>query len=82
MLNILELGATDLSAIDVRTLTPEEWQALKQEVNRRAHAERVQVMRGLVTWLRSRWQDGPRREGATRPRGLSHQERFSIAGRM
>lgn len=82
MLNILELSETDLSAIDVRTLTPQGWQAVKREVNRRAHAERVQVMRGLVTWLRSRWQDGVRREGVTRPQGPSHQERFSAAGRM
>jgi hypothetical protein len=46
---------TDLSRIDLKTLTPEQWVALKREVNRRAHAERAEVLRELVALVRSWW---------------------------
>ena len=43
MPNVSNLGKLDLSAIDVRTMTPEEWDAVKQEAARRAHAERAMM---------------------------------------
>jgi hypothetical protein len=61
MLNETHLRKLDLSTIDVRTLTPEEWDAVKREAARRAHAERAKLMRGLVKELRSWWQDHKRR---------------------
>ena len=45
---------TDLSTIDVCALTPAEWEALKREVVRRAHAERGRAMRAFAKWL-FRW---------------------------
>jgi hypothetical protein len=71
MLNISKHGEIDLSAIDMRTITPEEWEALKwgalkRVVTRRAHAERAKAMRELLTPLRSWWQT-PRGRGETLP---------------
>ena len=49
------LCENDLSKIDIRALTPAEWEALKREVVRRAHAERARSIRAFVRWLRFRW---------------------------
>jgi hypothetical protein len=48
MLNVKHLGRIDLSTIDLRTMTPDEWDAVKREAARRAHAERAKLMRGVV----------------------------------
>jgi hypothetical protein len=61
MLNATDLSKLDLSTIDIHTMTPEEWDAVKREAARRAHAERVKLMRGLVRGLGSWWQDHKRR---------------------
>lgn len=37
----------DLSKVDLKSLTSAEWDALKREVHRRAHAERRRLMRSL-----------------------------------
>jgi hypothetical protein len=55
MPDIIKLRECDLSTIDMRTLGPEEWAAVKREVVRRAYAERTKVLRQLIGWLRSRW---------------------------
>jgi len=60
MLNVKHLGRIDLSTIDLRTMTPDEWDAVKREAARRAHAERAKLMRGVVKELRSWWQDHKR----------------------
>jgi hypothetical protein len=61
MLNVEHLAKIDLSTFDLRTLTPEEWDAVKREATRRAHAERAKLMRGLLKELRSWWQNHARR---------------------
>ena len=55
MLNVSKLKETDLSAIDVRTLTGAEWEAVKREVERRARAERAHVVGAVFKWLGSWW---------------------------
>jgi uncharacterized protein YjiS (DUF1127 family) len=61
--DIPKLCKLDLSAIDMRTITSEEWEAVKREVARRAHAERAKLMHDLIKWLRSWWKDRePRRD--------------------
>src|SRR4051794_22649770 len=55
MLDDHNLCELDLSTIDTRALTPAEWEALKSEVVRRAHAERTRATRAFVRWLRFRW---------------------------
>jgi hypothetical protein len=46
----------DIHAIDRKALSPEEWQALKQRIIRRAHAERADaisaIFAGLFGWRR------------------------------
>jgi hypothetical protein len=46
----------DIATIDLRSLTPQQWTALKRQVIRNAHAERSQVARvlfgSLFGWLR------------------------------
>jgi hypothetical protein len=42
----------DLSRIDLTTLPPEQWEPLKAEVRRRAHAERAQMLRAVFARLR------------------------------
>jgi hypothetical protein len=56
MLNVSKLGELDLSTIDLRSLTPEEAEAVRREAYRRARAERDTAMRELVGCLRSWWQ--------------------------
>jgi hypothetical protein len=51
-----KLGERDLSTIDLRTISPEEWQDVKREVVRRARAERARVMRELLRRLACWWQ--------------------------
>ena len=47
----------DIQAIDLAALTPAQWEALKQRLIRRAHAERSRVIgemfAQLFDWLRS-----------------------------
>jgi hypothetical protein len=56
MLNVWKLGELDFSTIDMRSLTPEEREAVRGEAYRRARAERNKAMRELVGCLRSWWQ--------------------------
>lgn len=46
----------DLQAIDLKSLSPDEWSALKQNLIRRAHQERSQQVAALAArlaaWLR------------------------------
>jgi hypothetical protein len=53
MLNVSNLSKLDLSAIDIRTMTPAEREAVIREAMRRARAERAAVMRDLIKrlWL-------------------------------
>jgi hypothetical protein len=51
-----KLSERDLSAIDMRTIAPEEWEDVKREVVRRARAERARVMRELFERLKCWWQ--------------------------
>jgi hypothetical protein len=46
--------ATNVS--NLRTITPEEWEAVKREGARRAHAERAKAMRDLIKLLWSWFQ--------------------------
>jgi hypothetical protein len=64
-LDISKLGELDLSAIDMRTITPEEREAVMREAARRAHAERAKLVHDLINWLWS-WCKGrkPRRDPA------------------
>jgi hypothetical protein len=48
MLNLANLSERDLSTIDTGTLTPAEWDALKREVVRRAHAGRSRLVLDLI----------------------------------
>ena len=50
------LSERDLSAIDLRTLTPEEWSEVKGEALRRAHAGRSRLVLDLTKRLRCWWQ--------------------------
>lgn len=51
-----KLSEQDLSALDVRTLTPEEWTEVKRAAVRRAHADRSRLVLELVQRLRRWWQ--------------------------
>ena len=55
MLDIHRLEKSDLSAIDIRSLSPEYWHAVKREVVRRAHAERATMAREAIARLRAWW---------------------------
>lgn len=57
MLHGSNLSGLDLSTIDLRTVTPEEREAVIREVIRRARAERDKMMPDLIRWLRSCWRD-------------------------
>jgi hypothetical protein len=55
---MLDRFEADLSKVEFRSLTSDEWEALKIEVRRRALAERRDVMRslraGAMRWLKNR----------------------------
>jgi hypothetical protein len=51
MLNVSNLSKLDLSAIDIRTMTPAEREAVIREAMRRAHAERAAMTRDLIKRL-------------------------------
>jgi hypothetical protein len=51
-----KLRERDLSTIDLRTITLDDWEDLKREVARRAHAERTAATRELVRRLSCWWQ--------------------------
>lgn len=55
MLDMHRLRECDLSTIDVRSLSPEEWDAVKREVVRRAHAERASMLRHVIARLHAWW---------------------------
>jgi hypothetical protein len=83
MLNIENLSECDLSTIDVRGITPKEWEAVKGEVVRRAHAERAKVLRQLAKRLRCWW--GIRKERRGRPAQIyisSRQRALYWSGRI
>lgn len=70
MLDIHRLEESDLSTIDIRSLSPEEWHAVKREVVRRAHAERATMVREAIARLRSWWGNRKRQRPApARPAG-------------
>lgn len=69
MPNAAKLSQKDLSTIDLRTVTPEDWEAIKHEVNRRAHAERARVIKAVVAWLCSLWAHSTRNHAAPAQRG-------------
>ena len=48
------LADIDLSAVDIRALTPSQWDLIKQEVKRRANAERSKLVADLIARLRAR----------------------------
>jgi hypothetical protein len=78
-----KLSECDLSAIDIRTITPEEWEAVKREVLRRAHAERAKVMRDLIKRLRSWWQGRKhRRDAVVQTCTSSHKHPLYWGGRI
>jgi hypothetical protein len=56
---VSKLSELDLSAIDMRKITREDWEAVRREVIRRAHAERAKLMRdlirGLGSWCSALW---------------------------
>jgi hypothetical protein len=48
------LADIDLSAVDIRALTPAQWELIKQEVKRRACAERSKLVADLIARLCAR----------------------------
>ena len=42
---------TDLQAIDIKSLTNEQWIALRRHIIRQAHAERSKVIAAAFKWL-------------------------------
>jgi hypothetical protein len=65
MLKPSKLEDVDLSGVDPRTLSPEAWEIVKQEIMRRARAERSAVvgrsLRRAWNWLRpQRSREAPR----------------------
>ena len=60
--NMQKHGEIDLQNLDYRTLTHEQWELLKRQVIRRAHAERAKVVRrifaALVSWRQKTVQIG------------------------
>jgi hypothetical protein len=61
-------GTLDVLAVDIHTISPAQWETIKREIARRAHAERAKVMRDLARRLRFWWQ---RRSGATLSSGAA-----------
>jgi hypothetical protein len=61
MLDLSRLRELNLSEIDIRSITPEEWEAVQREAVRRAHAERAKLVRDLIKQLRCWWQDRKQR---------------------
>jgi hypothetical protein len=58
----------DLLAVDTRTISLAQWEAIKREAVRRAHAERAKFVRDLARRLRFWWQA---RSGATPSSGAA-----------
>lgn len=50
--------------IDVRSLTPQQWETVKQRAIRRAHDERARLLRALVLRVFRRPPTAPRRGAA------------------
>jgi hypothetical protein len=76
------LSERDLSQIDLRTLSAEEWDGVKREVNRRAHAERKRVMRAVVVRLARLARRGMETGHPLPKADASHQELLPFAGRI
>jgi hypothetical protein len=47
-------GEIDLSIIDYRVLTPDQWEAVRQEAFRQAHRDRAAALAAGLRWLWSR----------------------------
>src|SRR5262245_56844358 len=72
------MSEQDLSATDLRTLSPEEWTEVKREAVRRAHAERSRLARALMHRLRCWWQTGrQRRDPVVQTYGFSRDHSLS-----
>jgi hypothetical protein len=52
--NMSDFHEMDLSSVDLGTLAPDQWDLLKREVNRRAHAARAAFFREMLGRLRFR----------------------------
>jgi hypothetical protein len=81
MLNETSLRERDLSATDLRTISPEQWHALKREVIRRAHAGRSEAIGALLRWLGSCWQIGNKRRDRAIRTAASSGWLLSVGGR-
>ncbi|OKO83733.1 hypothetical protein AC629_22350 [Bradyrhizobium sp. NAS80.1] len=46
--------ASYIGSIDLESLSPKEWEALKRRIIRRAHAERAQAIGAMFCWLPGR----------------------------
>ena len=47
------LADIDLSAVDIRALSPGQWELIKQEVKRRACEHRAELIADLITRMRA-----------------------------
>lgn len=72
----------DLSTIDLRTLPAEQWEPLKAEVRRRAHAERTAVLHRLFAAARNRLRGAVARQRLeARSYAASHKQPLYVGGR-
>jgi hypothetical protein len=82
MLDLFKLSETDLSALDPQILTSPAWEAVKQEVVRRAHRDRNVLLRVLLRRAWRRLRRAPR--AVSRERHAAHRplsETIFFAGR-
>ena len=83
MTDLQTLSECNLSTIDMRTITPEEWEAVKREALRRAHAERAKAMRYLIKRLWSWWQGRKqRRDPVVQTYASSHKHPVFYSSRV
>jgi hypothetical protein len=82
MFDVTRLNEVDLSTIDFRAITPEQWVAVKGEVVRRAHAARAEAMRSLLKGLASWWPNFRwRRDSIVQGYETSPSRSFPLEGR-
>jgi hypothetical protein len=51
---VANLADIDLSTVNIRALTPAQWDLIKREVKRRASAERSKLVADFIARLRAR----------------------------